>query len=265
MGPVPPTEAAPPLPLLAAPRLEGTGCARAAFTTRRGGVSAGPFASLNLSYGVGDAAGAVRENRRRLCLAWGASPGSAVEGAQVHGRRVAIVGRAEAGGVVPEADALVTDTPDVWLAVHAADCVPLLLVDPERPAVGALHAGWRGAAAGIVRVLVDVMRARFAARPERVRAALGPAIGPCCYEVDVPVARAMDGRPWWPEAATQTRPGRWRLDLRAAIIGELRASGVPAGSVEVVGGCTACEREQFFSYRRDGTTGRLAGCIRLRE
>ena len=110
--------------------------------------------------------------------AWRAKPERLVEAAQVHGRAVACVGRDAAGTVVPDVDALVTETPDVWLAVYAADCVPLLVVDPERPAVGALHAGWRGAAAGIVPALLEVMGARFGTRPHSLRAALGPAIGP---------------------------------------------------------------------------------------
>jgi len=253
------------LPLLAASCVEATGRAHAVFTTRAGGVSSGAFAALNLSYGVGDAPDAVRENRRRVARAWAARPERLVEAAQVHGRAVAVVRGDAAGTVVPGADALVTDAPDVWLAVYAADCVPLLVVDPERPAVGALHAGWRGTAAGIVGGLLEVMRARFATRPDRLRAALGPAIGACCYEVDEPVARAMDRQPWWREVAAATRPGHWRLDLRAAVRAQLLQAGVGPDAIELVGGCTACDRERFFSYRRDRVTGRLAGCIRVRE
>jgi len=253
------------LPFLGAPCVAATGRADAVFTTRAGGVSAGAFATLNLSYGVGDAPDAVRENRRRVARAWRATLECLVEAEQVHGSTVASVGRDAAGTVVPGADALVTDAPGVWLAVYSADCVPLLVVDPERPAVGALHAGWRGTAEGIVRVLFDVMRARFGTRPDRLRAALGPAIGPCCYEIDDPVARAMEGEAWWRDVATATRPGRWQLDLRGAIARQLLESGVASDAIEVVGGCTACDREQFFSYRRDRVTGRLAGCIRLRE
>ena len=221
--------------------------------------------SLNLSYGVGDAPDAVRENRRRVARAWRAKPERLVEAAQVHGRAVACVGRDAAGTVVPDADALVTETPDVWLAVYAADCVPLLVVDPERPAVGALHAGWRGAAAGIVPALLEVMGARFGTRPDRLRAALGPAIGPCCYEVDDPVARAMERE----AVVAGRRDGDAARPVAARSRGGDPAAAARGGrrlhAIEMVGGCTACDRERFFSYRRDRVTGRLAGCIRVRE
>ena len=253
------------MPLLGAPGVDGTGRAEAVFTTRAGGVSTGSYAALNLSFGVGDAPDAVRENRRRLAETWTARPERLVEAAQVHGRTVAFASRDAAGTVVGGADALVTDTPEIWLAIFAADCVPLLVVDPDRPAVAALHAGWRGTAAGIVAALLEVMAARFGTRPDRLRAALGPAIGPCCYEVDAPVAHAMAGEAWWPEVATPTRPGRWQLDLRGAVRRQLLRGGVAADAIEVIGGCTACDRERFYSYRRDRVTGRLAGCIRLRE
>jgi len=251
------------VPLLPARTLEATGCARAAFTTRRGGVSAAAFGTLNLSFAVGDAREAVLENRRRLAATWGVTLASLVETAQPHGNRIAAVGADAAGAVVSGVDALVTDAPGIWLAVSVADCVPLLVVDPDRPAVGALHAGWRGLAAGIVPALLEEMGRRFRTRPDRLRAAAGPAIGPCCYEVDEPVARAMEAASWWPVAAHGTRPGRWRLDLREAVRRELLAGGVASNAVEVLPGCTMCRSELFFSYRRDRVTGRLAGCIRL--
>jgi YfiH family protein len=251
-------------PLLRARDVEATGCARAAFTTRLGGVSRGRFAAFNLSYAVGDDARAVADNRRRLARAWECGPERLVEAAQVHGNRVAVATPEAAGTVVPGVDGLVTDEPGLWLIVYVADCVPLLVVDPDRPAVGALHAGWRGTAAGAASVLLDVMGRAYGTRPERVRAALGPAIGGCCYEVDAPVAAAMSPSPWWPAAARCAGPERWRLDLREAVRRQLRAAGVPEASIETIGACTMCRPDVFFSYRRDRTTGRMAGCIRVR-
>lgn len=253
------------VPFIPARAVEDTGRARAVFTTRSGGTSTGAFATLNLSFAVGDDACAVSENRRRFADAWGVAPAGLVEAAQVHGNRVAAVDARASGTTVPAADGLVTDTPGIWLAVYAADCVPVLVIDPDRPAVGVLHAGWRGTASGIAPALLRTMAERFRTRPDRVRAALGPAIGGCCYEVDAPVARAMAHASWWPAATRRTGAARWHLDLREAIRRQLVAAGVPDASIEMCPECTMCRADLFFSYRRDRVTGRLAGCIRLSE
>lgn len=251
--------------LLTARLLEATGRVRAAFTTRQGGRSRGPYESLNLAYTVGDAPEAVAENRRRLARALDAPLERLVEAEQVHGNAVAVVGPHAAGSVVPGVDALVTGSPDVWLAIYSADCVPVLVCDPAAPAVAAIHAGWRGTAAGIVLETLRRMREVFGTRPGRCRAVLGPAIGGCCYEVDTPVARAMDRAAWWPQAARPTGPGTWHLDLREAIRLQLLAAGMASPQSDVVSGCTMCRPDLFFSYRRDRVTGRMAACIRLSE
>jgi YfiH family protein len=256
--------------LIPAPALEATRLVRAAFTTRCGGVSDGAYCSLNLAYSVGDAPDAVAANRHRLAGGLGVAPGSLAEAEQVHGNGVAVVGRPEvrrsnvAAAPVPGVDALITDAAGLWLAVYAADCVPVLVLDPRRPAIAAVHAGWRGVAAGVVPATLDRMREAFATVPARCTVVLGPAIGGCCYEVDAPVARAMEAAPWWPLAALSSRPGRWKLDLRAAIRHQLSALGVPANRITALPYCTACRPDLFFSYRRDGVTGRMAACIGLR-
>jgi len=249
--------------VLRAHALEATGIARAGFTTRQGGASGGPYGSLNLSYAVGDARAAVDRNRRLAAAAVEAEPGRLVEAQQVHGAAAAVVDRGDAGRTVPGADALLTASPDVWLAVHTADCVPLLLLDPIRPAVAAVHAGWRGVAAGMVPSAVARLHAAFGADPARCLAAVGPAIGGCCYEVDRPVAEAMRSAPWWPEAARAASPGKWHLDLRAAVRAQLTAAGLRPERIEVTPGCTRCQPDVFFSYRRERATGRMAACIRL--
>lgn len=243
--------------------LVGSGVAAAAFTTRQGGVSAGPYRSLNLSYAVGDLRSAVARNRRRAAAAIGAAAGRLVEAQQVHGTGVAVVGPSDAGRTLPGVDALATDSPDVWLAVHTADCVPVLILDPVRPAVAAVHAGWRGVAAGAVPAALGRLRAAFGSDPGRCLAALGPAVGGCCYEVDAAVARAMGEAPWWPRVSRPGAPGRWYLDLREAVRAQLRASGVPPERIEIVPGCTRCQPDLYFSYRRERVTGRMAACIRL--
>lgn len=194
--------------------------------------------------------------------AHGSRPGRSGTGARSRCRGR---GPPAAGSVIPGADALVTGSAEIWLAIYAADCAPILIWDPASPAVAAVHAGWRGTAAGIVSRTLRRMAEAFGTEPERCRAALGPAIGGCCYEVGPPVAEVMGGAPWWPEAARATGPGRWHLDLRAAIRHQLVSAGVGETQVETVPGCTKCRSDLFFSYRRDGATGRMAACIRLCE
>lgn len=253
------------LGLLPARHLESTGYVRAVFTTRAGGVSRGPYASLNLGLGVGDSPRSVAENKRRLAEAMGARLDSLVEAEQVHGSAVAVVGPGAGGTVVPGVDALVTAAPGLWLAIYAADCVPALVLDRGAPAIAALHAGWRGTAAGVVAETLRRMRDVFGTDPTRCNVALGPAIGGCCYEVDAPVVQAMENSPWWSESARATGPGRWHLDLREAVRRQFIAGGVPGPEIEVVSECTKCHPDLFFSYRRNRVTGRIAACIRLSE
>ncbi len=234
-----------------------------AFTTRAGGVSRGVWAGLNLGRGAADDPRAVEANRARVLAALGVRGWAHVEAAQVHGDAVAVVGRADDGRVIPDADGLATAEPGVVLAVHAADCVPLLLADPRVPAVAAVHAGWRGIAAGVAVRAVLVLADAFGCRPEDLRAALGPAIGPCHYEVDEPVVARLRRWPWWEEVLTPTRPGHWRMDLWGAVRRQLADAGVPAAQVETLAWCTYEHPELFYSHRRDGTTGRHAALIAL--
>lgn len=233
------------------------------FTTRVGGISGAPFATLNLGRGVGDDPERVAANRRRALEAVGCDPTGHVEAAQVHGRSVAVVGRAQRGAKIEGADVLLTAEPGVTLAIHTADCVPILLWDPARGVVGAAHAGWRGTAAGVAAAAVEAMTRTFGTDPEDLRAALGPSIGPCHYEVDGPVAEAFAPWPWSRAILRPGRPGHWWLDLAAANRLMLMMLGVPAEQIWVNGLCTACEAELFFSYRRDGVTGRMGALIAL--
>jgi purine-nucleoside/S-methyl-5'-thioadenosine phosphorylase / adenosine deaminase len=202
----------------------------ALFTTRRGGVSEGPFASLNLGLLTADDAERVRVNRERLRgLAGGRR---LAQGRQVHGARVVVD-----ADDVEEADGQVSTRADVAPVVLVADCLPVALVAPE--AVAMVHAGWRGLAAGVLEAGVRALGRG------PVAAAIGPGIGPCCYAVGDDV-RTVFGT---------TEP---TLDLKAIARARLAAAGVAA--VHDCGLCTACEPERFFSHRRDrGLTGRQAG------
>src|SRR5574337_18312 len=158
-----------------------------AFTTRQGGEDDGKLRSFNLGRGVGDDPQVVAQNRLHVLAALGMADAMQVEASQVHGATVAVVGSGDAGHVISGADGLVTAERGLMLAVHSADCVPLLLAGPRRHVVGAIHAGWRGVATGIAAKAVTGMADRFGCRPTDLRVSIGPCIGPCHYEVDAPV------------------------------------------------------------------------------
>lgn len=229
-----------------------------AVFTRLGGVSQGPFATLNVSHNVGDEPQAVIENHRRVYASLGLGTEQVVTARQVHGNRVAVVAGRDAGGVMPNTDGLVTAMPGLALLLRFADCQPILLYDPEHHALGLAHAGWRGVALGIARRLLEAMQQAFGTRPVALLAGLGPAIGPCCYTVGHEVAASMGyALPDWKRAMQPEGENGWRLDLTAANAQLLAAAGVR--QIEQAGICTACRNDEFFSHRADGgRTGRFA-------
>ena len=225
--------------------------ARAVFSTRRGGVSEGPYESLNLGILTDDDGARVAENRRRLCEAVGIEPARVAMGWQVHGTDLREwdgppaeePGFAEPGADLPRVDGHLTGEPGLALLVLVADCLPVALAGEGR--VGMLHCGWRGLAGGIV----DRALERFEAPPA---AALGPAIGPCCYEVGPEVLERFEDL----EGVARDR----NLDLRAVAEQRLRATGVER--IKHVEHCTSCRPDLYFSHRRDGgVTGRQAGLV----
>jgi hypothetical protein len=199
---------------------------------------------------------------------------------QVHGRDVDVLRREDrwpgGTGTRPAADILVSDDPGVALAVQVADCIPLLVADPETGAAAAAHAGWRGIAGDVPGATVRALAKEFGARPPHLVAAAGPSIGPCCYEVGPEVREALAaaggaahgaGRWLSPSGLTppglRPRPGHAMLDLWQALEDQLVAAGVAPGNIHVARLCTACHPREYWSYRRDGAgTGRLAGVIR---
>lgn len=236
-----------------------------AFTTRDGGISAPPFDTLNLGRGVGDAPDAVQANRARVLAALGRSLEDQIEASQVHGREAAVVEGADRGHNIPGVDVLVTRDPRVVLAMHCADCVPVLLADPVRRTVAVVHTGWRGTAAGVAAAAVSAMTRACGTRPADLVAAIGPAIGPCCYEVGTPVFERFAPWTWRAQVFTSSPAGRWLLDLWEANRRQLLEAGVRPGAVTVAGLCTAHHPGLFFSYRRDGTTGRMGAHIAVPE
>lgn len=223
------------------------------FTDVHGGTSTGRYATLNLGDHVGDDAGAVEINRRRVGDALALDRDRLIFMRQCHGSDVAEVSGPWAGEP-PPVDALVSTTPGVGLAVLVADCTPVLLADEEASVVGAAHAGRPGLVAGVVPAVVGVMRDNGA---KRIRATLGPSVCGRCYEV--PAALRADVAQIVPEAATVSWTGTPAVDVAAGVAAQLAALGV---TVQRVPGCTR-ERPDLYSYRRDQVTGRAAGVVAL--
>ena len=257
------------------------------FSTRPGGESLlGGEPALNLGFTDWDARASVAANRAKFTLAVAAKQMTLVTLRQIHSDVIHVVAAPAADA--PQADALATRTPGLLLGVQTADCVPILLADTRQRAVAAIHAGWRGTLARIVVKALGRMRMEFGTRPRDVVAALGPAIGRCCYEVGPEVAQAFaaqfraaadwfDGpfdqlahgeEPLWLPWLTMMPPGhvppppRVQLDLRAANRWQLTDAGVPETKIAVSDLCTACRRDLLFSYRREGAkTGRMIAVI----
>lgn len=233
----------------------------ALMSTRQGGVSTGPYAGLNLGAAVADAPGDVAANRARFAASLGGAP---VFLKQVHGVAVAHLRPEHAlrppGEIV--ADACVTDTPGVACVVQVADCLPVLFAAPDGRAVGAAHAGWRGLAGGVLEQTVAAVCELAGCAPEALHAWLGACIGPAQFEVGADVLAAFGADPAAPDPqrfVPGAAPGKWLAHLPQLARDRLRAAGL----TEVSGGswCTVSDPSRFFSYRRDGVTGRLAAAV----
>jgi YfiH family protein len=239
---------------------------RHGFFTRAGGVSVGIYASLNCGLGSADERGRVAQNRARVAAALGQPADRLVTPYQVHGTVALAVSAPWDAGARPEADALVTATPGLAIAVGTADCAPVLFADPVARVIGAAHAGWRGALAGVLEATVAAMEA-LGARRDRIDAVLGPTISGENYEVGPELvarfceAEADNARFF----ATGGRPGHARFDLPAFILARLAQAGVAAADLEM---CTYAEADRLFSYRRathagEGDYGRQLSAIVL--
>lgn len=231
------------------------------FSTRAGGTSAQPYAALNLGLHVEDEWRCVHANRELLAGAAGLAEDALVFAQQVHGAGVALVDRSSSrrrNGGVADVDALVTASPGLGLVVLAADCLPVLLADAAAGVVAAAHAGRQGLLAGVLEATLTAMQ-RLGATSQGTSAVIGPAACGACYEV--PQEMADDAERRVPGSRGRTRQGTASVDLVAGARAVLRGAGVDA--VTAVGGCTLEQPERWFSYRRDRTTGRHAGLVRL--
>lgn len=228
------------------------------FSTRDGGVSAGPYAQMNLGRSVGDDPALVEENHQRLARAVGYAREKLFEASQTHGTAVLEPSERDEPSALRarEADALVAREKGLAVGVRTADCAPILIADVRTGAVAAVHAGWRGVVAGVISEALRVLAARS---PSDLIAVVGPSIGPCCFQVgdDVAARLAQAGGDGIVLRRGLERP---HVDLWQAVGHQLRLAGVHAP--EVMGLCTVCHPERFFSYRRDGQqSGRMLSLI----
>ena len=258
------------VPTIVSPLLAELPGVRHAFFTRQGGVSAGLFASLNVGRGSGDDPVAVAENRARAAAALGRTASQLSTCYQIHSARPVVVG-APLGDARPEGDAVVTRTPGVLCGALAADCAPVLIADAQARVVAAVHAGWRGALAGVVEAAVAAMTTLGAA-PARMRAAVGPCIGPASYEVGLEfeaaftAADAANARFFAPGAQAETRAEKRLFDLPGFVLSRLAAAGVARAAW--TGHDTLTDEARFFSNRRathrgERDYGRLLSAITL--
>ena len=257
---------------LASEEMEQAGGVAHGFSTRLGGISEGMWASLNLGVSRGDDSDHVRENYRRFLTAIGAQGPRMAMSNQVHENHVRVITKADVKEdpyekVSYEADGLVTDLPGVTLVIFSADCLPILYYDPVRQVVAAAHAGWRGTAADIAGAVVRKMEEVYGCDPQNILAAIGPGIGPCCFETHEDVPNAM-------MAAFSTpvlkylhiqENGKYSVDLKGINAMRLEKAGIPTENIGVCELCTSCHPDLFWSHRQVGTNrGSMAAAIGLK-
>ncbi|MBC8014844.1 MAG: peptidoglycan editing factor PgeF [Sporomusaceae bacterium] len=241
------------------------------ISSRLGGTSKQPFASLNLGLHTGDEDQQVITNRQLFCHGVGVEADNIVTAEQIHLDKVAVVGLEHLGKgsriyseAIGETDALITNVPGVPLMLFFADCVPVVIVDPVKKVIGIAHAGWKGTVDHIGQKTVLAMQNHFGTDPQHCLVGIAPSIGPCCYEVDDVVINKFKKKfENWEQLITQ-KGSKWHLDLWQANRVQLEQIGVQASNIVVSKVCTVCNSELFFSYRAEnGCTGRMGAVIVL--
>ncbi len=227
--------------------------------TRKGGVSPSPFDSLNLGTNTEDKEENVIKNKELYERSFSFKSGTLKTLTQVHGNKVAVAG----DDTDTEADAIITDQHDLPIGVLTADCVPILLCNEDKKAVGAVHAGWRGMVGGIIENTIEALKERYGAKADELTALIGPAIGPCCYEVSEDVAEQFREKL---HNVIRVQDDNIFLDLPSGAFSILSKAGVRAEKIWSSGHCTSCETDLFFSYRKEnGKTGRQLSFIMIKE
>ena len=227
---------------------------RHAFTTRQNGLGARNSGIKSF------------DDWNAVAQAFGISPDRLVTVNQVHGEAIVTVdGQNYSSMRAASADGLITNVPGIAIGIETADCVPILLIDPVTPAVGAVHAGWRSTVQKIVQQAVKKMQDEFGTDPSRMIAAIGPAICGKCYEVDEPVMGPVRRNfPFWSEAAVSRGNDKWGLDLVKLNRLELAQIGLAEKNIHTLGMCTSCRKDLFYSFRVEGRTGRMLSTVMLK-
>ncbi|MDY6864063.1 MAG: peptidoglycan editing factor PgeF [Thermodesulfobacteriota bacterium] len=245
------------------------------ISTRLGGLSRGPYSSLNVGLHVKDRNVSVIENRRRLCIGLGIESVSLTSCKQIHGSNVSIVnsknkgkGAFEQEDAIDSCDGLITSLEDVPLLILIADCIPLSFFDPIYGVIGLVHGSWRGTLQGIAQKTVYKMKEEFGCHPEDIIVGIGPSIGPCCYEVKEDVIEQFN-KAFPGEADSfliKNKKDAAFLDLWTANFLQLQETGIKKENIELSGICTSCNSDLFYSYRaKRGETGRFCGLICLHK
>ena len=245
------------IPYFESPEMADLGWLRHGFLMRGGGVSPPPYDSLNLGFSGGDLRDRVLQNRDRIARAFGFDPNRLVLLNQVHGDNILVLRKNPDPPPSPlPYDALISDIPNLFLGIRTADCFPIFVVDPKKKVLAAIHAGRQGTALGMTSKVLRAMKEEFKCDPNDLLVAIGPGIGPCCYEIGEEVFHAE-----WEIFATSSGKGKWKIDLSGINRAQMEKEGITSGQIQWVHLCTRCHPDLFFSHRRGARTGRQLSFI----
>ena len=230
---------------------------RHAFLTRKGGISLLPYDSLNVDGSNGDRREDVQRNRDRIATVFGLTHKRLILLNQEHQDGILLLKKpVETLPPFLEYDAMITDATETILGIKTADCIPVLIVNPKKRIIAAIHAGRQGTSLQIIKKVLRKMEEEFDCLPEELLIALGPSIGPCCYEID---EKAF--RPEWEPFSFPIEGGKWMVDLAEINIAQMKEEGITEDQISKIDLCTSCHRDLFFSYRKEGRTGRQLSFI----
>jgi YfiH family protein len=245
------------LPYFEIPELTKLGWVQHAFLTRQGGGSLSPYDSLNLSDKNGDQKEFVSKNKEIIAKVFGFDPSRLVLLDQMHQDQILLLGKpAITLPSILEYDALITNSPDTFLCILTADCLPIFVVDQKRKVIAAIHAGRQGTTLHITAKVLNKMEEKFGCSSKDFIVTLGPSIGPCCYEIDEKVFHLE-----WEPYSTLKGVGKWMVDLAQVNITQMKGEGIKEEQISWINLCTHCHNDLFFSYRKEGRTGRQLSFI----